>query len=307
MQVGRGWCGVVSGGSDPYHPTFDRDTTPISLHRQRAHHRLMPASRRRFLPLLFAVALVLPAAVPAAAGSDPAVSSAEAAALTYANKERTARGLVPLRLDSRLQEIAHARAETMASEDELSHDQADGSNVFDLLSAADIKRYKAGEIIAWNTWDSYGTSAKGAIAQWIKSSGHRAILLSGDYNYVAFGFAVSPDSGRRYWAGVFIKGPDRSGAWSKLYTPVKTAYSSSRTKVTFRWTGADTKLQVLTSGLRSFEIQRRVSAGEWVSYGSTKATSLTTSWARGYTYEFRVRAVDWAGNWGGWKTVVVKL
>ncbi len=294
-------------GPDPYHPTFDPDTTPISPHRQRAHHRPMPASRRRFLPLLFAVALVLPAAAPAAAGVDSAVTTAEAAALTYANYQRTARGLVRLRLDSRLQEIAHARAETMAAEDELSHDQADGNNVFDLMTQAGIKRYRAGEIIAWNSVSTYTASAKGAISQWIKSSGHRAILLSSDYNYVAFGMAVSPDSGRRYWAGVFIKGPDRSGAWSKLYTPVKEAYTSNRTKVRFRWTGADTKLQVLTSGLRSFEIQRRVAGGEWASYGSTKATSLTTSWARGHTYEFRVRAVDWAGNWGGWKTVTVKL
>ena len=52
----------------------------------------------------------------------------------------------------------------MASEDELSHDQADGNNVFDLLSAAGITRYKAGEIIAWNTWSTYTSSAKGAIA-----------------------------------------------------------------------------------------------------------------------------------------------
>lgn len=267
----------------------------------------MPASRRRFLPLLFAVALLLPAAVPASAGLDAAVTSAESAALTYANYQRTSRGLVRLRLDSRLQTIAHERAETMASEDELSHDQADGSNVFDLLSAAGITRYRAGEIIAWNTSSTYTASAKSAIAQWIKSSGHRAILLSSDYNYVAFGMAVSPDSGRRYWAGVFIKGPDRTGAWSKLSTPVKTAYTSSRTKVTFRWTGADTRLQVLTSGLRSFETQRRVYGGEWASYGTTKATSMTTSWARGHTYEFRVRAVDWAGNWGSWKSVVVKL
>jgi uncharacterized protein YkwD len=266
----------------------------------------MPVSPRRFLPFLFAAALLLPAAVPVAAVDDTAVQSAEAAALAYANRERTARGLVPLRLDSRLQEIAHGRAVTMASENELSHDQADGNNVFDLLSDAGIVRYRAGEIIAYNYVPDYIASAKGAIAQWIKSTPHRAILLSADYNYVAFGMAVHP-SGRRYWAGVFIKGPDRSGAWSKLYTPAKTYYSSTRTRVTFRWAGADTRLQVLTSGLRYFEIQRRGVGGDWTSYGATKATSLTTTWARGYTYEFRVRAVDWAGNWGAWKMVTVKL
>ena len=106
---------------------------------------------------------------------------------------------------------------------------------------------------------------------------------------------------------MFIKGPDRTGAWSKLYSPIKQVYSSTRTRVTFRWAGGDTKLQVLTSGLRYYEIQRRVAGGVWASYGATKATSLTTSWARGNTYEFRVRALDWAGNWSGWKTVTVTL
>lgn len=266
----------------------------------------MPVSPRRSLPLVFVVALLLPAAVPASASTSAVVANAEAAALTYANVERSAHGLKPLRLDSRLQTIAHDRAVTMASEDTLSHDQADGNDVFDILSQAGITRYRAGEIIAYNTVYSYASSAKGAIGQWIKSSGHRAILLSSDYNYVAFGMAVSA-SGRRYWAGVFIKGPDRTGAWAKLSAPVKTYYTSARTKVTFRWTGADTLLQVLTSGLRSYEIARRIDDGEWVSYGATKATSLTATWSRGHTYQFRVRAVDWAGNWGGWRTITVTI
>ena len=259
------------------------------------------------MPLLIAAALLLPAAVPAAASTDSAVASAESAALTYANYERTSRGLRPLRLDTRLQEIAHARAVTMASEDELSHAQADGTNVFDLLSAAGITRYRAGEIIAYNSTSSYTSSAYGAIKQWIKSSGHRAILLSSDYNYVAFGMAVSPDSGRRYWAGVFIKGPDRTPAWVKQSSPVKQYYTSTRTRVTFRWSGADTALQVLTSGLRYYEIARRTDDGEFVSYPVTKGTSISTTWGRGHTYQFRVRAVDWAGNWSGWRTVTVTL
>lgn len=271
-----------------------------------AHHRPMPATRRRFVPLLFVAALLLPAAVPAAASTDSAVKYAEAAALTYANRERSAKGLKPLRLDARLQAIAHGRAVTMASENLLSHDQADGNDVFDLLSDAAIARYRAGEIIAYNYTSRYTYSAKGAVDQWMTSSPHRAILLSTDYNYVAFGLAVSA-SGRRYWAGVFIKGPDRTGAWARLSAPVKTYYSSVRTKVTFRWTGADVVLQVLTAGLRSYEIQRRVDAGEWVTYGATKARSFTATWSRGHTYQFRVRALDWAGNWGGWRTTTVKI
>ena len=266
----------------------------------------MPFTRRGFVPLFVAVALLLPAAVPVAASTDAAVASAEAAGLTYANSARTSRGLRVLRLDTRLQQIAHDRAVTMASEDVLSHDQADGTNVFDQLTAAGITRYRAGEIIAYNSVSTYTSSAKGAISQWLGSSPHRAILLSSDYNSVAFGMAVSA-SGRRYWAGVFIKGPDRTPAWVKQSAPVKQAYTSTRTRVTFRWTGADTLLQVLTSGLRSYEIARRTDDGDWVSYPATKSTSLSTTWARGHTYQFRVRALDWAGNWSGWRTVSVTL
>ena len=267
----------------------------------------MPALLRRIAPVALAVLLIVPAAVPVAASTvDTSVTSAEAAALTYANHERTIRGLVPLRLDSRVAAIAHGRAETMAGADQLSHDQADGNNVFDILSANDVTWYGAGEIIAWNSTSNLTSSAKGAVSQWIHSAGHKAILLSANYNYVAFGVAVSP-SGKRYWAGVYIKGPDRSGAWTALSAPVKQILSSTRTKVVFRWTGSDTPLQVLTSGLRYYQAERRVAGGVWKSYGVTTATSLSTSWSRGYTYEFRVRAVDKVGNWGSWKTVTVKL
>jgi uncharacterized protein YkwD len=260
------------------------------------------------MPFVLTALLILPAAMPVAATTTgTSATTAEAAAFTYANQERTSRGLTPLRLDSRIQAIAHGRAETMAAADELSHDQADGNNVFDILSANEVAWYGAGEIIAWNNTSSLTASAKGAVGQWIHSAPHRAILLSSNYNYVAFGVSVSPSSGKRYWAGVYIKGPDRSGAWTSLYTPTKQVLSSTRTKVTFRWTGSDTQLQVLTSGLRYYDVQRRVAGGEWTSYGATTATTLSTSWSRGYTYEFRVRAVDRVGNWGAWKTVSVTL
>jgi len=263
---------------------------------------------RRSVPLLLASLLLLPVAAPVAAAvsTDPAVIAAESAALTYGNAERTSRGLIALRLDPRVLAVAHARAEAMAQADELSHMQADGGTAAGLLSAASISWYGVGEIIALNFEPTLASSAGSAISQWMNSSPHRAILLSTDYNYVAFGLAVSA-SGKRYWAGVFIKGPDRTGASARLYTPVKQILSATRTRVKFRWTGSDVRLQVLTSGLRYFEIQRRRAGGAWVAYAATTATSLTTSWARRHTYEFRVRGVDRAGNRGSWRTVTVRL
>ena len=267
----------------------------------------MPDLLRRIAPVALALILLAPAAIPVAASTtDTAAASAEAAALTYANLERTSRGLVPLRLDARVAAIAHARAVTMAEADQLSHDQADGNNVFDILSANGVTWFGAGEIIAWNNTAELSASAKGAVSQWIHSAGHKAILLSTGYNYVAFGVAVST-SGKTYWAGVYIKGPDRSGAWASLSAPIRQILSSTRTRVVFRWTGSDTKLQILTAGLRYYQVERRIAGGAWVSYGTTTATSLATSWSRGHTYEFRVRAVDRVGNWGSWTTVRVKL
>ena len=291
------------GTRRPFPPSVGGDTIGHMPALSRRH-----ALRRRFAPLLLAGLFLVPSAAPVSATTTvSAASTAESAALTYANNERTAHGLVALRLDPRVQAIAEGRAQVMAQTDQLSHDQADGNNVFDLLSAAGITWYGAGEIIAWNTTSNLAASAKQAVAQWMGSSPHRAILLSKDYDYVAFGVSVSPTSGKRYWAGVYIKGPDRTGAWTHLYAPTKHILSSTRSRVSFHWTGADTRLQVLTSGLRYFEVQRRFAGGTWVSYGHTTATSLSTSWARGHTYEFRVRAVDRAGNWGSWKTVSVTL
>jgi len=268
----------------------------------------MNTSVRRSIPLLLVGLLLLPSAAPVAASvsADPTMTAAEGAALTYANAERTARGLVALRLDPRVLAVAHGRAEAMAQADELSHMQADGNTASGLLSAASVTWYGVGEIIALNSDATVASSASGAISQWMNSSPHRAILLSTNYNYVAFGVAVSA-TGKCYWAGVFIKGPDLTGASARLYTPVKQVLSATRTRVKFRWTGSDVRLQVLTSGLRNYEIQRRRAGGAWVAYAATTATSLTTTWTRGRTYEFRVRGVDRAGNLGSWKTVTVRL
>lgn len=270
--------------------------------------RQVPSLSRRSIPLLLAGLLLLPSAAPAAAATalDPAVTVAQNAALTFVNRERTSRGLVALRPDSRVLAVAQARAEAMAQADELSHVQADGYTASSLLSAASITWYGMGEIIAWTPGSDLTTSAAGAVSQWMGSSPHRAIVLSTDYNYVAFGVAVSAD-GKDYWAGVFLKGPDRTDATARLSTPVKQILSASRTRVTFRWAGADVRLQVLTSGLRCFEIQRRRAGGAWSTYGLTTTTYLRVSWLRGHTYEFRVRAVDRAGNRGAWKTVRVRL
>ena len=71
---------------------------------------------------------------------------------------------------------------------------------------------------------------------WFGSPPHANILLSSDYNYAGFGAAVSPVSGKRYYAGVILKRTDRTAAWAKAGTASQRIVDATRTQVTVRWT-----------------------------------------------------------------------
>jgi uncharacterized protein YkwD len=146
--------------------------------------------------------------------SSTAMRAAEGHALALTNAQRTARGLVKLRLDTRLSELARDRAAYMASSGQFSHTQANGTDVFDMIDSSHITWYAAGEIIAWNTAGPLDYSAEFAVHGWMGSPSHKAIVLSSLYNYAGFGLAIAPD-GTRYWAGVYLKGPDRTGGYAR--------------------------------------------------------------------------------------------
>ena len=222
--------------------------------------------------------------------------------VTLTNRKRIAVGLVALRVDPALMDIARDRAKVMAANDVMSHTEPDGRKVWDRINDAGLTWYGGGEIIAWNNYPAEYSTAE-AIRAWMASPGHHAIMVSTGYNYVGFGAAISA-SGKRYYAGVFVKEPDHTGAWSRFRTTSSRRVDAIHRRVTIRWSGADTRLQVLTAGLRHFQVQRRRVGGEWrSSWGTTTATSRTVKWTHGRHYEVRVRARDKAGNWGTWKTI----
>ena len=265
---------------------------------------------RRLSPLALAFILVVGVAPVATAAdttdtSGSAISAAERSVLTLTNRRRAAAGLTSLRWDSRLANLARDRAAYMAATGEFSHTQANGTDVFDMIVRADIKWYGAGEIIAWNSAAALDYSAAFAVQGWMGSPTHKAIVMSKGYNYVGFGLAIS-SSGKRYWAGVYLKGPDRTGAWAKMVSVVKTNLDSKYLRISLRWSGADTRLQVLTSGFRYFQVQRLRNGGYWHDYGTTTGTRMARKWIRHSTYEFRVRSRDRAGNWGAWTVTTIK-
>jgi uncharacterized protein YkwD len=267
----------------------------------------MSVRARRLLPLLLGIAVILPAMVPAAAVASDSQTTAEALMLKKLNYERTRRGLVALRLDTRIAAIARDRSEYQARTGDADHTQG-SKNVFDFIQAAGIKWYAAGEIIAQNRYyPTVADSAAAAIRGWLGSSTHRSIMLSKGYNYVGFGYAMNPDNQRRYWTGVFLKGPDRTTPVAAIEGISKKNVSGGYVAVTMRWSGADRRLQVLTSGFRYFQAQRRNVGGTWGSWPTTTSTYKTVRWYPGRDKEIRVRSRDKAGNWSKWQYARINL
>jgi hypothetical protein len=240
---------------------------------------------------------------PATAG-DISVDAAELEVARLINADRARHGLLPVRLDGRLMGIAGARSADMASRNYFSHTQPDGRDVFDMIAAARIRWYGAGEIIAWNTWPGMVDSATAANTGWMQSTGHRRIILSRDYNYMGVGLSIA-NNGRRYWTAVFLRGPDRTGGWVRHAAPYIRPATADTRRVFFAWTGGDVRLPVLTAGFHSFQAQRRIGDGPWVSIGSGSALrSYGVTVANGSRVELRVRSRDRAGNYGIWRAIV---
>ena len=218
----------------------------------------MSPRARRLLPLLIGLALILPAVVPAPAAAS--ASDAEAMILKKMNYERTKRGLVALRLDTRLAAIARDRSEYQARTGDADHTQG-SKNVFDFIQAAGIKWYAAGEIIAQNR---YYPSVAG-----LGRSGHQGLarLVDPPLDPALEGLQLrrlrlrdEPRQSAPLLDGRLHEGPRPHGARGPDRRRLEVASSGGYIAVKIRWSGADRRLQVLTSGLRYFQIQRRAGA-----------------------------------------------
>jgi hypothetical protein len=153
-----------------------------------------------------------------------------------------------------------------------------------------------------------GVTASAVSRQWHDSAGHYKLLTSADFNYFGIGLAVD-SSGKKIWTALFMKGPDRTGAWAKFRTDsnasadtVSTASTGARRRVRIEWKGADRRLQVLTAGFASFQVQkRRPGVTDWTTiYQATTREGMVRRLLKGQLYEYRIRARDKKGNVGDW-------
>lgn len=258
-----------------------------------------PASRPRRLPRLVAgliAGLVLVAVV--APGPVAAVTAGDVSSMILAsvNGHRAGGGLVAYRSWGPLVDLATQRAQRMAASRTLSHTAA-GGNVGTALDARGLDWMGYGEAIGMTGWSWGREAADSLVSMWMNSSGHRALLMSSDFNYIGIGVARASDGST--WASIVLtESVDHTA-------PVASIVSLARdgTKLTLTWDGSDPRLQTHTAGLRDWDVRIRRTGKPWrtLRAGITE-TSLTINRKPGLTYRFKVRARDQRGNLSKWTT-----
>jgi uncharacterized protein YkwD len=116
--------------------------------------------------------------------------------IALVNAERAAQGLAPYVLDVRLADSARGHSEDMAARGYFSHVTPEGGTFDQRIRAAGYPNPGAETIAA-----GYGTPAA-AVAGWMGSSGHRAILLSTTQRHIGLGIASGGPYGV-YWTANF--------------------------------------------------------------------------------------------------------
>ena len=108
------------------------------------------------------------------------------------NKERTAAGLQALQINEEVQNVARVKAGDMVNNNYFSHTSPTYGSPFDMLKSFGVTYKAAGENIAGNSSNS------GAVTAWMNSEGHKANILSNNYNYTGIGVVNSPKYGKIY-------------------------------------------------------------------------------------------------------------
>ena len=108
------------------------------------------------------------------------------------NQQRVANGLSALKIDPELQRVARIKAQDMVNNNYFSHTSPTYGSPFDMLKSFKISYKTAGENIAGNSSNSAAVNA------WMNSSGHRANILNGSFNYTGIGVVSGSKYGKIY-------------------------------------------------------------------------------------------------------------
>lgn len=113
------------------------------------------------------------------------------------NIERKEHGLSPLTLDTTITKAAMIRANELITN--FDHTRPNGESCYTALKEAGASFWSAGENIAAGY-----TSPKDVVEGWLNSEGHRANILSENFNKIGIGYVYSTgNSYGHYWVQMF--------------------------------------------------------------------------------------------------------
>ncbi|KAG7389378.1 hypothetical protein PHYPSEUDO_010506 [Phytophthora pseudosyringae] len=119
--------------------------------------------------------------------------------LNAVNRERAAKGLSQLCMNSKLQNAAQGHSNDMAQNDYMSHTGSDGSKMSQRIKAAGYDRTAAGENVA-----AGHTSVEEVMKAWMASPHHRDNILRKKFTMFGCGYAYSESSTyKHYWTQNF--------------------------------------------------------------------------------------------------------
>ena len=123
-----------------------------------------------------------------AAGNLPLI---RAAVLCLHNKERSARGLTPLKENAKLRKAAKGHSDNMVAKGFFDHTAPDGTDMVDRILGAGYARgqgWSLGENIAWGTGPL--ATAAAIHRSWMRSPGHKANILRRQFREIGIGIAL---------------------------------------------------------------------------------------------------------------------
>ena len=120
------------------------------------------------------------------------LTSDELEVFNLINQQRAQNGLSALKIDSEVQRVARIKAQDMVNNNYFSHTSPTYGSPFDMLNSFKVSYRTAGENIAGNSNNS------AAVTAWMNSSGHRANILNGNFNYTGIGVVTGSKYGKIY-------------------------------------------------------------------------------------------------------------
>jgi len=125
------------------------------------------------------------------APKDQGLASADSATLCLINRERTSRGLAPLRENALLSAASLEHSRDMVARNYFEHTAADGRTVGDRIRAVGYQRgvsVSAGENIAYGVGEK--STPQSIVQAWMHSPGHRADILRTTFTDIGIGIAL---------------------------------------------------------------------------------------------------------------------